>query len=188
MSQITKQYFNLSSLFNISQNNTILTTCPPKVNRPNPLSNKPVTPPVTTSLPRTQPPYPLSPLPTQKTNTTTTQQPPCRTQFPPKASAQDDPNKPKIEAMLIESEKLGKYLSSNSNIKSWLISTISQICAREEKQPGPYPFLFEPTEAAARHNSNIIRNHKFNYKKAVKANRQTVISLGSEFRSIDSIK
>lgn len=89
--------------------------------------------------------------------------------------------------MLTESARLSNYLSSQTKTKSWLVSTIQKICNTVETFPAPSQFIFESSLAAATHNTSILEKHKCNYRQAVRSNPSSIITPGSEFRSIDCL-
>ena len=47
--------------------------------------------------------------------------------------------------------------------------------------------MFEPTTESATHNANLLRKYDFNYRQAVRANKGSVITPGSEFRSLATV-
>lgn len=81
-----------------------------------------------------------------------------------------------------------KYLNIKYNTSSWLVSTIRGICAKTEPTPAAQEFRFEISPESAAHNMNMIKQHKWNYKKAVKAQKGTRVTPGFEFHEIDTIK
>ena len=87
-------------------------------------------------------------------------------------------------------EKATKILSKsfdetiNSNDSSWLILEIKQIFALEEVIPKPHKFAFSNDRNAAKINTKIIKKYEFDFVRACKKQKGSIVTPGSEFRSI----
>jgi hypothetical protein len=63
-----------------------------------------------------------------------------------------------------------------------LIQAVRFILSTKLSNPSPVPFIFEATEAAAKHNWEILEKHDRNLGEAIDAHPRSPLSYGSEFR------
>ena len=67
------------------------------------------------------------------------------------------------------------------------MSNIKHILTSKVPTPHRSEFLFELSQKAAIHNSNLLEKYEFDMAKAIKANPNSIISPGSELRPIDQL-
>ena len=86
-------------------------------------------------------------------------------------------------------EKATKILSKSFDDKidsnnSWLICQIKQILALEEVTPEMHKFSFSNDRNSAKINTKIIKKYKYNFVRACNKQKNSIVTPGSEFRSI----
>ena len=84
---------------------------------------------------------------------------------------------------------MSKSLRDTNNLPtSWLVFQLSYLCKIKESTPKKHKFIFEDTRDAAKYNTKFIKHYKYNLEKAIKKQRNTILSPGSEFRHIEHIE
>lgn len=82
---------------------------------------------------------------------------------------------------------MGKLYKRPNKTVSWLVTTIRKVAALVEKDLNTSQFIFEDAHDAAVWNSNILQKYEYDFEKAVAAEENSILTPGSEFRSIDNI-
>ena len=96
----------------------------------------------------------------------------------------------KVQAM----EKAAHTMSKSFNAKtknskfSWLMQKIMEILALEEPPPAQHRFAFENCKKAAKFNSTLIKNTDYDFLKACRKQKGSIVSPGTEFRSIKNLQ
>jgi len=96
----------------------------------------------------------------------------------------------KVQAM----EKAAHTMSKSFNAKtknskfSWLMQKIMEILALEEPPPSRHYFAFENCKKAAKFNASLIKNTDYDFLKACKKQKGSIVSPGTEFRSIKNLQ
>ena len=88
------------------------------------------------------------------------------------------------QATKILSKSFDDSIDSND---SWLIFQIKQILALEESTPNPHKFSFSNNRNSAKINTKIIKKYKYNFIRACKKQKRSIISPGTEFRKISHL-
>ena len=87
-----------------------------------------------------------------------------------------------------------KWLSKCLNDKcinqdlSWLVQTIQNCCEKQEHSLNKSTIKFGLTKEDLTHNKQIFINNDYDYSKIVSKDKDTVLTPGSEFRSIKTIE
>ena len=97
-------------------------------------------------------------------------------------------NKKRIDTKIM-AEKSRKFL--NKNMKgndSWLVHQLRKVCSETEEDLAMCSFKFENSKDAAAWNAEVIESYGDDYSEAVMQNKNTIISPGSEFRTLERVK
>ena len=95
----------------------------------------------------------------------------------------------KIQAMEKANQTLSKSLQSQNNLQtSWLVHQLSISCDTIENTPKKHKFLFKNTRDAAKYNTKLIKFNDYDLEKTILKQKQTILSPGSEFRSIPNLQ
>ena len=81
--------------------------------------------------------------------------------------------------------------SINNNLcngKSWLLATIEKILATPSQKIEMHSFIFENSKDAAKWNAKIIEENNFDYSKAVEKQPNSMITPGSELRTVEVLE
>ena len=95
------------------------------------------------------------------------------------------------QAAQVHAEKiLSKYLNDScTNQKfSWLVTTVKFCISQREKEPKPHNIAFENSTEAAKINADILRKHQYDFEKFINSQHDTILTPGSEFRSIHTLE
>jgi len=96
----------------------------------------------------------------------------------------------KVEAMEKAAHTLSK--SFNETVKnskfSWLMQKIMEILALEEPPPSKHYFAFDNCKKAAKFNASLIKNTDYDFLRACKKQKGSIVSPGTEFRSIKNLQ
>ena len=88
-----------------------------------------------------------------------------------------------------KAEESRKLLNSKMTGKdSWLVHQLREICNENEEDLAMCSFKFENSEDAALWNAEVMESYNDDYSEAVKQNKNTIISPGSEFRAIERVR
>ena len=88
------------------------------------------------------------------------------------------------KATKILSKSFDDSIDSND---SWLISQIKQILALEEVTPKMHKFAFSNDRNSAKINTKIIKKYRYDFVRACRKQKDSIVSPGSEFRSIQHL-
>ena len=85
---------------------------------------------------------------------------------------------------------LGKSLNNScTNLKfSWLVTTIKFCISQQESEPNPHDIRFENSTEAVEINSNLLKEHHYDFEKFIDSQHNTILTPGSEFRSIKTLQ
>ena len=99
----------------------------------------------------------------------------------------------KVQAMEQASKIMSKY-QNNLHISvhphsqdSWLVHTIKQLLKSPNKNIKPHKYRFENTRDAAKHNTKLLKRHKYDLEIALGKENGTMLEPGSEFRTVKQI-
>jgi hypothetical protein len=95
----------------------------------------------------------------------------------------------RLEAMKHAEKIMSKSLNASMpNHESWLVQTLKIVFACRERRMKKQPFMFESTRKATHHNTKTLQRFGGDYKKLVSHYGGSILTPGSEFRSIQHIK
>ena len=136
-----------------------------------------------------------------KTKTKTTIPTPIdTTTFQDEKSDDDDilneniPEKMKFEAMDRAAHITSEYKTNLHNIThpnssySWLIHTIRKIVSGTDKITSPHKYTFINTREADKANTIILKKRKYDFTKALRKEKGTILEPGSEFRPQETLE
>ena len=95
------------------------------------------------------------------------------------------------QAAQVHAEKiLSKYLNEScANPKfSWLVNTVRFCISQQERDPEPHDIVFKNSTEAAIINTNILKEYQYDFDKFINSQTNTILSPGSEFRSIQTLE
>lgn len=94
-----------------------------------------------------------------------------------------------VKTYVQAAEIMRKYLNSTTERKeSWLVTTLRDICAKDEPELDMHAFCFENTKDAAKWNEKIMRSYDNNFATAINNHKNTTLQPGSEFRPLDKLE
>ena len=132
-----------------------------------------------------------------------------RRRYPTKEALLDNSGKPtkkaRIERALLQNstktveerlavqqhaEKMSKCLNDSypESKFSWLVHTIKYCIAQKEIEPKQHNIIFENNKQAAQANSDTLQRFNFDFEKFIESQDNTVLTPGSEFRSIHTLE
>ena len=71
---------------------------------------------------------------------------------------------------------------------SWLITTIKEIIKINKEKKLPQSFKFSNSREAAKDNAKLLKSCRYDFEKAIKKGKGTMLEIGSEFRSAKKLK
>ena len=127
--------------------------------------------------------------------TTTTESSMKNTDTDDESTSDDDilheniPEETRIKAMEKANKIMGKLQNDKHRIAhprsrdSWLMAAIKTIINSTDKIILPHKYRFENTREAAKHNTKLLKNSRYDFVRAMKKEVGTIMEPGSEFRS-----
>jgi len=84
---------------------------------------------------------------------------------------------------------MSKSLQIQNNLQtSWLVHQLSTLCKTEEITPKKHKFMFKNNRDAAKYNTKLIKFNDYDLEKTIQKQKNTILSPGSEFRSIPNLQ
>jgi len=95
----------------------------------------------------------------------------------------------RVKAMEQASKSMSECLKQKENLNSsWLLYHLAALCASKEETPQQHQFQFENSRKAAKFNTKLIKYTDYDVTKCIHKQKNTVLTPGSEFRSIEKIR
>ena len=91
----------------------------------------------------------------------------------------------RIQSMEEAQKTMSKSLQEKYCLKtSWLVHQLSTLSRSKEETPKKHKFIFKNNREAAKFNTKLIKFNDYDLEQTISKQKQTILSPGSEFRSI----